>query len=276
VGCESGLFGCTVATFPWIIAGLAVVLALLLAFRLALQLRGRFSRAPAEPEVASAAAPKPAPPPGSPLQPPPSKSAPAQQQTQAHAKPSPLKLRIADAPDLRRDDFQDDGQAQGDFGELVTSAFLSAQGWKQLPSKLQGGRGIDGLFVREVRGGGGFECLATETKTNSSSYDAASMSDDKIAGDIAELFELGALDKATAEELTRGVRQGASFFRKELWRHDLSSGMTAIAELGRGGEKGRSITRSSARLIAALHMSVENLDRRSVYIGRPPVGDGEG
>jgi hypothetical protein len=49
--------------------------------------------------------------------------------------------------------------------------------------------------------------------------------------------------------------------------------MTTITELGRKGEKGRSITRSNARLMAALHMSLKAFDRRSIYLGRPPVDD---
>ena len=79
--------------------------------------------------------------------------------------------------------------------------------------------------------------------------------------------------QTAADELLRGLTQGASFFRKELWRHDLSSGLTTITELGRKGEKGRSVTRSNARLMAALHASLERFDRRSLYLGRPPVDD---
>jgi hypothetical protein len=271
VTCESGIFGCTIANFPWIIAGLALVLVALLGVRLALHLREGWRRKPVEQPPDNAPPPKPVSP-GSPLHPPPG-GKPPPPDTRPPAKPSPLKFRVSDPPDLKRASFQGDGQAQGDFGELVTAAFLASQGWKQVPSKLHGGRGIDGLFLREVRGGGGFECLATETKTNSSHYDAASMSDDKIVDTIAELYEIGAFDKAAADELARGLRQGASFFRKELWRHDLATGLTTISELGRNGEKGRSITRSSARLIGALYMSLEYLDRGSVYVGQAPIDE---
>jgi len=271
VSCESGIFGCAVSSFPWVIAALALALVLLLAVRLALHVRDGWRPKLEEPHSADLPRPKPVAP-GSPLHPPPGGNAPPTD-ARPPAKPTPLKFRISDAPDLKRQSFQNDGQAQGDFGELVTAAFLAAQGWKQVPSKLQGGRGIDGLFLREVRGGGGYECLATETKTNSSHYDAASMSDDKLAGDIAELYEVGAFDKAAADELSRGLRQGASFFRKELWRHDLSTGMTTISDLGHNGEKGRSVTRSNARLIGALYMSLEYLDRRSVYLGQAPVDE---
>lgn len=277
VTCDSGsILGCTIATFPWIIGGLAAAVVLLLLLRLALTWREGWRRpadrhveAPPPREVA----------PGSPLHPPAGRTpqpARAQETPRTPAKPTPLQLRLADAPDLSLADFQGDNNVQGDFGEVMTAISLAAQGWKQLPSKLQGRRGIDGLFVREVKGGGGYECLAVETKTNSGGYDAGQMSDDKLARDIADLFELGALNKATTDELLRGLSQGSSFFRKELWRHDLSSGLTTVVELGRKGEKGRSVTRSNARLMAALHMSLERFDRHGAYLGRPPVDEGEG
>lgn len=272
VTCDSGsILGCTVASFPWIIGGLAAIVLLLLALRLALTWREGWRRPP---EPVETLPPPRDVPPGSPLQPTPTAKQPQRpQEPRAPAKPAPLQLRVADPPDLTLADFNGDTNVQGDFGEVVTAVALAGQGWKLLPSKLQGRRGIDGLFVREVKGGGGYECLATETKTNGAAYDGAAMSDERLATDIADLYELGAFPKSTADELLRGLAQGASFFRKELWRHDLSSGLTTITELGRKGEKGRSVTRSNARLMAALHASLERFDRRSLYLGRPPVDD---
>jgi hypothetical protein len=273
VTCDSGsILGCTIASFPWIIGGLAALVLLLLALRFALSMRDRWRTrpsAPAEPRQPRQVTP------GSPLRPlaneDPQK--PAAPKPSAPAKPTPLQLTVSDRPDLTLADFRGDGNTQGDFGEVMTAAALGSQGWKQLSSKLQGGRGIDVLFVREVRGGGGYECLATETKTNSATYDPASMSDEKLAADLAALYEVAALTKANIDEFLRALGQGPSFFRKELWRHDLSNGMTTITELGRKGEKGRSITRSNARLMTALHMSLKGFDRRSIYLGRPPVDE---
>jgi hypothetical protein len=237
-------------------------------------LRERWPRRKPAPEPAPVRAP-PNVPPGSPLAPPASRAQQPAHTSRPPAKPTPLQLRISDPPDLRLSSFHGDLHAEGDFGEILTSALLSSQGWKQLPSKLLGGRGIGGLFVREVRGGGGYECLAVETKTNSTPFDPASMSDDKIAAGIGELYELGALSKATADELERGLEQGNSFFRKELWRHDLSNGLATITELGRKGEKDRSLTRSNARLVSALHMSLEHFDRHAVYLGQKPLDEGD-
>ena len=184
-----------------------------------------------------------------------------------------MQVRFNDPPDLKLSHFKGDVGIQDDFADLMSAALLSAQGWKQLPSRFQHDRGIGGLFVREVRGGGGHECLAIDSLSNGSSYDPATMSDTKLAADIAQLYELGAFSKHTADELMRGLHQGASFFRKELWRHDLSSGLTTICELGRKGEKGRSVTRSNARLMSALYLSLVHFDRDAVYLGEPPVPD---
>jgi len=215
---------------------------------------GKPDAKPAAP-VAPAQTPKPAPP----------------AEPKAPAKPSPLQVKFSDPPDLKLSHFKGDTRIQNDFADLMTSTILSSQGWKQLPSRYHRDRGIGGLFLREVRGGGGYECLAVESASNGTNYDPASMTDTRLAAEIAQLYELGAFPKQTADELMRGLHQGSSFFRKELWRHDLSSGLTTISELGRKGEKGRSLTRSNARLMAALYLTLTSFDRDSVYLGQAPL-----
>ncbi len=266
--CDSGsIFGCAISSFPWIIAVLLGIVVFLVAFRFALQFLERWRRKPA-PEPTPAPPPK-AVAPGSPLQPTPvpAKKDPKPPQP---AKPSPLQLSFADRPDLKAVDFRDD-RVQGDFGETLTNIILAQEGWKKLPSKSVGGRGLDGLFVREVRGGGGFEALAVETKTNNAVFDHAAMADDRIGRVIGDLYEAGALTKQATDELMRGLAGGAPFFRKELWRHDLSSGVTAIMQLGPKGEQKTGTSRSYARLMAALHASLKQLDRAAVYVGDKPV-----
>lgn len=280
--CDSGsVLGCTIASFPLIIGSLAAVVALLLLIRLALSMRDRW---PGRSRTAETPAPAPAPrpvAPGSPLHPPaagePDK--PVVKRQAPPPKPSPLQIQINDRPDLAHTDFAS-SNAQGDFGEMLTDVILALDGWKKLESKFgNGGRGVDGLFVREVRGGGGFEALAVETKTNEAAYTPASMSDAKVEKDLNDLYEQGAFGKAfneaTARELIRGLKGGPPFFRKELWRHSLSSGMTAVTQLGPDGDQRAGTLRSHARLIAGLHQSLKQLDRRGVYFGKPPVDDPE-
>jgi hypothetical protein len=273
VACDSGtIYGCAIADVPWVIAGLVGVAVLLLLFRLGLALRERWTGAPAPAPVknevplsrrADAVEP------GRPLQPPP--TPPEKKQTQ---KQTPLQLRFADTPDLGATDFST-SQVQGDFGEMLTDAILAHEGWKKFASKFGGGRGIDGLFVREVRGGGGFEALAVETKTNLAHYDPSSMSDAKLERDIGALYAEGAfgrsVNEATARELIRGLKSGPPFFRKELWRHDLSSGVTTVTQLGPGGELRGGTARSHGRLMAALAIALKQIDREGRYFGQKPV-----
>jgi hypothetical protein len=261
-----------VSSIPLIVGLLLLVVLALLAWRFYLARSEAGPSAPkpsgkpaakpaAKPDAkpAAPAAPAPAPKPAPPAEP------------KAPPKPSPLLVKFSDPPDLKLSQFKGDTRIQNDFADLMTSAILSSQGWKQLPSRYHGDRGIGGLFLREVRGGGGYECLAVESASNGTNYDPASMADTTLAAEIAQLYELGAFPKQTADELMRGLHQGSSFFRKELWRHDLSSGLTTISELGRKGEKGRSLTRSNARLMAALYLALASFDRDAVYLGQAPL-----
>ena len=217
--------------------------------------------------------------PGESLQPSPVKADQQQRAPQPQrqlTKPSPLQLQIADRPDLKVTDFAN-AASQGDFGELLTSIVLAQDGWIKLKSKHGAdGQGIDGLFVREVRGGGGYEALAVETKTNESRYDPASMTDEKLARDIGDLYAAGAFGRgsdALSAELIRGLDAGPPFFRKELWRHNLSTGLTGISQLGANGEVKSGSWRSYARVASALNLSLKQLDRNASYIGKKSVDE---
>ena len=276
------IFGCS---FPWLMGGLVLLLALLVGLRLALPYLGgggmgwrwpSWRRTESAPQVAPT--PPRVVPAGSPLQPSPvkeekKKPAPPPAVPQP-AKPSPLQLVFKDRPDLKGADFPVAG-IQGDFGELITNVILAQDGWKKLPSKFLDGRGIGGLFAREVRGGGGFEILAVETRANNAVFEPSSMSDGKLARDIGELFEAGALSKAMADELVRGLTNGAPFFRKELWRHDLASGVTSVVQLAQNGEQRTAASHSHARLISAAYMSLKQIDRDAFYVGQKAVDQGD-
>lgn len=188
-----------------------------------------------------------------------------------NVKPTPLKLSLRDFRGLRLADFRNDGRALRDFGELVTVATLAAEGWKKLPSKIQGGRGLDVLVGREVRGAGGFEARAIEVKTNNASYNHESMSDERVRSALGHLHDIGAFDEATFTELHRGVTQGPPYFLKEVWRHQLDSGVTTIWDLDENGRKTTSHLRSSAHLMDALFQLIKQLDRNADYVDRPSI-----
>lgn len=183
----------------------------------------------------------------------------------------PIKLHLHDFRGLRLADFRNDGRALRDFGELVTVATLAAEGWKKLPSKLQGGQGLDVLVVREVRGAGGYEARAIEVKTNKATYNPDTMSDARVKAALGHLHDIGAFDAATLEHLLDGVDNGPPYFRKEVWRHQLDTGVTTVSDLDEDGRKVSSQLRSSAHLMDALYQMIKQLDHNADYVDRKPV-----
>jgi len=186
-------------------------------------------------------------------------------------KTTPLKVTAPEFRPLRLADFHNDSRVLRDFGELVTVAALAADGWKKLPSRLQGGQGLDVLFVRDVKGLGGFEARAIEVKTNDTAYNPQTMSDERVAAALGRLHDIGAFDAATLEELLRGLWQGPPYFRKEVWRHQLDSGETTIFELDEAGNKMSAQPRPSAHLMDALFQMIKQFDRNAGYVDRPVV-----
>lgn len=226
---------------PVIIAALLLVAALLLGWRTWLKRRESGREKPPTTKPAPRQSPDPAP--------------------VAPARAMPLKIRFSDAPDLKPATGQAHAVRLAGFADMVTAAVLAAQGWKQLPARFDGHGGIGGLFLREVRSGGGHEALAVASLCNATPHDPATLTDAALGAAIGELYARGAFSREVADELLRGLREGPSFFRRELWRHDLSSGLTTISELGRRGEKLRSVARSNARLMSALWHALATLER---------------
>lgn len=183
----------------------------------------------------------------------------------------PLKLHLPDFRGLRLGDFRNDGRALRDFGELVTVATLAAEGWKKLPSKLQGGHGLDVLVVREVRGAGGYEARAIEVKTNKATFNPDTMSDARVKAALGHLHDIGAFDGGTLEHLLQGVDNGPPYFRKELWRHQLDTGVTTVSDLDERGHKISSQLRTSTHLMDALYQMIKQLDHNADYVDRKPV-----
>jgi hypothetical protein len=183
---------------------------------------------------------------------------------------SPLRLSPRDFRGLRPADFHNDGRAIRDFGELVTVAALAADGWKKIPSRLQGGQGLDLLFVRELKEAG-YEALAVEVKTNTTVHTPESMSDENVAAALGRLHDAGAFDGASLEELLRGLWQGPPYFRKELWRHQLDNGETTIFELDETGQKVGSEKGDTLPLMDALFQVIKQFDRKADYVDRPVV-----
>lgn len=158
--------------------------------------------------------------------------------------------------------FLGNGQAKGDFGELLTAAILTQEGWRQLPSKLDAnGHGIDGLFIR--RSLLGFRVLITETKCNASRYRRAQLENAKLIRALGDLYAVGVLDWKTSGAIVTALRRRSVFVRKELWRHSLYEGLTTIEAADRLGRlKGRTRKRDTACLMESLAMMLGTHDGR--------------
>lgn len=178
--------------------------------------------------------------------------------------------RIAFAPPARwserRVQFLGAGtQVKGDFGELLTAAVLTQEGWRQLPSKADAnGRGIDGLFFRP-HWLTGLRVLVTETKVNASPFKLHQLSNTKLIRALGDLYVVGVLDDATARAIIRGLKRRA--VRKEHWHHNLHSGWTAVQRADRHGRLiGRIRKRDTAALMESLTMMIGAMDRSGQYM----------
>ena len=162
---------------------------------------------------------------------------------------------------------KDPGRPKGDFGELLTAAILTQQGWRQLPSKINaGGHGIDGLFLRR-HGLLGFVVLLTETKVNSSRYRPAQMAQDKLIRALGDLYLVGTLDWPTSAAIVRAMRWRSPNLRREYWHHSLHNGITTVTRADRQGRlRGNPRKRDTAALMESLAMMIGALDREGRYI----------
>lgn len=160
---------------------------------------------------------------------------------------------------------------QGAFGEALTVMMMAAEGWRPVNGKPgPGPQGIDGIFFR--RDTGAWRAVLIETKTNTSPYTPAAMSDEKVMSDLDALYltagdaRLGAVYAA----ISRALRDGDLCVEKQLWRHQLEAGRTLMDKLGADGQvlSGRSF-RPVKTEIEALLAAVGELDRTSAILARP-------
>jgi len=158
-------------------------------------------------------------------------------------------------------------QPKGDFGELLTAAILTQNGWRQLPSKIDAsGHGIDGLFLRQ-HWLTGFRVLITETKVNASPFKLQQLSTPKLIRTLGDLYAVGALDWQTSAAIIRGLKWRSFAVRKEHWHHALHKGMTTSRRARRDGKLiGRARIRDTACLMESLAMMLDGLDRENRYL----------
>jgi hypothetical protein len=167
-------------------------------------------------------------------------------------------------------------QSKGDFGEMLTAVILTQQGWRQLPSKIDGGgTGIDGLFLRRSWLTG-FRVLITETKVNTSRFKRHQLANATLIRMLDDLYAIGAIDWQTAAAIIRGLRWHSFAVRKEYWHHSLHKGIITVRRANaKGSRTGRTRYRDTATLMESLAMMLSGLDREEQYIATPnyrPIG----
>jgi hypothetical protein len=167
-------------------------------------------------------------------------------------------------------------QDQGNFGEALTLMAMAGRGWRVVNGKVGGPQGVDGIFVRD--GAAGLEAVLIETKTGSSAYADASMSDAKLLRDLDTLY-LTAADpalQAVYAAIAEGLKTGAPTVTKELWRHALASGRAQTVSLGRDGERLAKGRRLDLRILSeALTASLREFDRSKQYLTRLGTGESQ-
>lgn len=182
-----------------------------------------------------------------------------------------VKVRFLDPAHINR----------GNFGEALTSLMLTKDGWKQYPTKLAGGQGIDGLFARETPEGD-TEFLITETKTGAAGLATKStlgkqMSDAWVLDRLDQAYALGLLDPDLVTHVQVRIRKKSPLIRKELWRHDLVAATTSVYTLDTnanedlewiepGDPEDPIQRRAHRRLIEGLSFASEALDRKRIYV----------
>ena len=158
-------------------------------------------------------------------------------------------------------------QDQGNYGEALTFIAMSARGFRPLNSKLGGGRGIDGIFIKDK--GAGFAAVLVETKTGQSTYSDKQMSHEKLLADLDALYVTAgdAQQRAAYAAIAEGLRAHAAHIQKELWRHDLETGQTRAVSLSHTGMRtGRARLMDLTLASEALSAALKEFDRTGHYI----------
>lgn len=122
---------------------------------------------------------------------------------------------------------------QGALGEAMTAILMAVDGWKEIPAFYDNYKGIDGLFVRSLEFGA--EAVIIESKTNTSTLSKTKhgrqMSDCWVADRLEQSYVVGVLPEKYADSIMQAHKHNSLFLRKELWSHDLRTGITTVSAL---------------------------------------------
>ena len=125
---------------------------------------------------------------------------------------------------------------KGTLGDAITARRLTGMGYQKVPSKYDIVHGIDAIYAKWKAPGVPGEILIVENKVDGGRLTSGQMSDEWVRDRLARLLE-SADDKSRAaiQSVIQAIEQAPELVRKELWHHDLASGVTTVHALDAAG-----------------------------------------
>jgi hypothetical protein len=129
--------------------------------------------------------------------------------------------------------------AKGRFGDALTARRMTALGFTKLKSKYNLVNGIDGVYIKRDAGGSLVSVVIVENKVDKGWLAPGQMSDQWIADSLARMAT--SADSAvqdTARAVLPLFERKSPALSKELWHHDLATGVTTIRAVDASGKAG--------------------------------------
>ena len=127
---------------------------------------------------------------------------------------------------------------KGHLGDRLTRRRLTKRGYRKLPSKYDGVRGIDGVYVKQNAQGEIIEIRLVESKVDKSRLNPGpppQMSDEWIRQVCGKMLEQGSPEAADTARLLLAHLDSPKL-KRELWHHDLASGQTQVRPVDAHGK----------------------------------------
>jgi hypothetical protein len=140
---------------------------------------------------------------------------------------------------------------KGTLGDRLTALRLTGQGYEKLKSKHNSVHGIDGVYVRRSLNGEVAEIRLVESKVDSGMLNPgppAQMSDAWIRRACQKMIANGDPQTADTAQLVLEHLESPRL-KRELWHHDLSTGITSVSAVDVSGHPLRMSQQWNDRLV---------------------------
>lgn len=129
-----------------------------------------------------------------------------------------------------------DTHAIGRLGDALTVKRLTALGYSKLNSKYTQIHGIDGIYLLQNDSNEIVELLIVENKVDTGRLGAGAMSDEWVLNRTYKMINSG--DEkviAVGKLILELLEKNPSAVKKQLWHHDLETGITTVKEINANG-----------------------------------------